>query len=64
MNDPNENDLRLMKIIKEQRDSFNPLLQKDLYTQLARTYKISYDAYRKEGFTVLEALRLTVKYFD
>lgn len=50
--------------LKTAKDSFSPVLQKELYTQLAREYKIAYDCYRKEGFTVCEALRLTVKYFD
>lgn len=50
--------------IKVQRENFSPGLWKELYTQTAKEYKIAYDCYRKEGFTVCEALRLTTKCFD
>ena len=54
----------LAAAIKTLKDNFSPVLSRELYTQLAKEYKISYDCYRKEGFSMIEALRLTVKYYD
>lgn len=58
------NQSRLAVLLKEQKENFSPILQRELYTQIAKEYKIQYDCFRKEGFTMSEALRLVVKYFD
>jgi len=54
----------LAKAIKFAKEAYNPLLAKELYTQLALEHKTVYDCYRKAGFNMQEALRLTVKYYD
>ena len=54
----------LAVLVKSLKDNFYPVLVKDLYTQLAKEHKIRYDCYRKEGFTMVEALRLTVGFYD
>lgn len=54
----------LAVLLKEAKENFSPVLQKELYTQLAKEYKIRYDCFRKEGFTMVEALRLTVGFYD
>ena len=59
-----ESDSKLAIMIKDAKESFRPAMLKDLHTQLAKDYKIRYDCYRKEGFTMIEALRLTVGYYD
>lgn len=54
----------LAVLIKQMKEAFSPLLQKDLYTQMAKEYKIQYDCFRKEGFTMQEALRLVARCYD
>jgi hypothetical protein len=55
---------KLAMLIKKSQEEFSPLLCKEAYTQLAKEYKVKYDCYRGAGFSVKEALRLTVGYYD
>lgn len=55
---------KMAMLVKQAQEEFSPVLHKELYTALAKEYKIRYDCYRKEGFTMIEALRLTVGYYD
>lgn len=64
MNDMENEQAKLAVLIKTAQETFSPVLTKELYTQLAKEYIIKYSCFRKEGFTVKEALRLAVGYYD
>lgn len=54
----------LAKALKEMKANFSPILMREYHEHMAKVYKMQYDCYRKEGFSVLEALRLTVRDFN
>lgn len=64
MNSTENNHARLAMLVKQAQEEFSPVLTKELHTVVAKEYKIKYDCYRKEGFSMVEALRLTVGYYD
>lgn len=64
MTDQDKNKADLAVTLKTAKETFSPVLHKELYTQLAKEYKITYDCYRREGFTMVEALRLTLRCFE
>jgi hypothetical protein len=52
------------KLIKKAQEDYSPIATKEAAKHLAGVYKIYFDAYVKEGFTELQALRLTVGNFN
>lgn len=55
---------KLAVLIKKAQEEFSPVLAKELYTQVAKEYKVKFDCYRSAGFGVKESLRLVVGYYD
>lgn len=58
------NQVALAVLIKEAQANYNHAATIEAAKHLSRIYKVYFDAYRKEGFTELQALRLTVGNFN
>jgi hypothetical protein len=64
MSDMENEQAKLAVLVKQAQEAFSPVLHKEHYTQLAKEYKIKYDCFRAQGFTVREALRLAVGIYE
>ena len=58
------NQVALAKLMKEAQENYNHVATLETARFLAKLYKAYFDAYVKEGFTELQALRLTIGNFN
>lgn len=58
------NQVAMARLMKEAQENYNHVATLDAAKYLSKVYKVYFDAYVKEGFTELQALRLTVGNFN